>query len=183
MDHRPLHLHSMLVHAPVALAPLAAAALLLDRASLAVGPIEPTAWDFVLRASLLGIFVLTIPSTLTGISERNRMYANWPPSHRAKLALSILLLLLSGFELAALAGAGSATQLGTPFAVAVVVGNCALVIGLAHLGLRITLGRHAPGRTSYVPDMDADPPVDILQVVAAHAAEPAKVIDVREESA
>jgi hypothetical protein len=66
---------------------------------------------------------------------------------------------------------------------AIVVGNNMLALTLSYFGLRITLGRQALGSTSYVADIDREPPVDILEVVAEHAHEPARVIDVRKQEA
>ena len=64
---------------------------------------------------------------------------------------------------------------------AIVVGNCGVALALSYYGLRITLGRQGVGSTSYVPDMDREPAVDILDVVAEHAHEPPKMIDVQKE--
>ena len=94
MDHRPVHLHSMLVHAVIALAPLAAASFALEVRALTVGSIGPQTWGFLLRGSLIGILVLAVPATVSGITERNHLYTNWPRSHRAKLVLSVLLTIM-----------------------------------------------------------------------------------------
>ena len=163
MDHHPVHLHSMLVHAVIALAPLAGA------------------WRLLLWFSLVGMLVVALPATVTGITERNHMYANWPPSHRAKLALSIVLVLMTAGELTALAASPRSVQVVSVLGFATVVGNCAVALALSYFGLRITLGRQGFGSTSYIPDMDREPPLDILEVVAEQAHEPAKLIDVRQE--
>jgi hypothetical protein len=68
--------------------------------------------------------------------------------------------------------------LGASVAAAVVV-----VLALAAYGLRITLGRQALAKASYVPDMYREPPVDILETVAAAAAIDPKLIDPHEEDA
>ena len=60
-------------------------------------------------------------------------------------------------------------------------GNTAVVFALSAYGLRITLGRQSLAETSYQPDMDFDPPIDILDCVAEFAEDPPKLIDVREE--
>ncbi len=62
-----------------------------------------------------------------------------------------------------------------------ILGNCAAVLALSAFGLRITLGRQSLAGTSYQPDMDFDPPINILECVADFAEDPAKLIDVREE--
>jgi len=56
-------------------------------------------------------------------------------------------------------------------------------LALSYYGLRITLGRQALAATSYVADLDREPPVDILDNVAAHVTEKAKVTDILEEHA
>jgi FtsH-binding integral membrane protein len=181
VEHRPLHLHSILVHAAVALAPLAAGAFVLEASSSTVFGIGPAVWTFLLRGSLIGLFLIALPSIATGISERNHMYVNWPPSHRIKLTLSLALVLLVGFELVAVLASDAPLQLRSWLALAVIVGNCAVVFALSAYGLRITLGRQSLARTSYQPDMDFDPPMNILDCVAEFAADPPKLIDVREE--
>ena len=181
MDHQPVHLHSMLVHAVIAFAPLAAVSFALDASAATVGGIDAAVWRLLLWVSLAGMLIVAIPATLTGISERNHMYANWPPSHRAKLALSLVLVVMVSVEIAALwlgaGGRGVISWLG----LAVVVGNCAVALALSYYGLKISLGRQGVGSTSYVPDMDREPTVDILEVIAEHVHEPPKMIDVQKE--
>lgn len=181
MDHRPVHLHSIVVHAAIALAPLAAGAFVLEASSSTVLGIGPAVWALLFRGSLIGILLISLPSILTGIAERNHMYVNWPTSHRIKLGLSIALVVLAGFELAAVSGSATPLRLGSWLALAVIPGNCALVLALSAFGLRITLGRQSLAGTSYQPDMDFDPPINILECVADFAEDPPKLIDVREE--
>ena len=181
MDHQPVHLHSMLVHAVIAFAPLAAVSFVLDTLAVTVAGIEPDVWCLLMWGSLVGTLFVALPATLTGISERNHMYANWPPSHRAKLVLSLLLMVMVCGEMAALSFSPGEHAVLSWLGLAIVVGNCAVVLALSYYGLRITLGRQAFASTSYVSDMDRDPPVDILDVVAERAAEPAKMIDVQKE--
>ena len=181
MDHQPVHLHSMLVHAVIAFAPVAAVGFVLDSLAVTVAGIEPDAWCLLMWGALVGMLAVALPATLTGISERNHMYANWPPSHRAKLILSLVLIAMVSGEIVALwSGAGEHGLLSW-IGLAMVVGNIAVALALSYYGLRITLGRQGLGSTSYVADMDRDPPVDILDVVAEHAREPAKIIDVQKE--
>jgi len=179
---RELHLHSMMVHAVIALALIAATAYVCEATRTTVAGIAPTAWAFLLRGALVGIFALATLATVTGISERNHMYTNWHPSHRMKLMLSLILLGMTAAELATLGLAGHAVILGSWLALAVVVGNPVTCLALSYYGLRITLGRQALTRTSYTPDMDREPPVDILVEAAALAAEQAAIIEVQEES-
>ena len=182
MDHRPLHLHSMMVHAVVALAPLAALSFLLEAGGMAVFSVGPGVWAFLLRGSLIGMLVLAVPSILTGVVERNHMYVNWPPSHRAKLALSLLLVVMVSIELTTLGSVDGAPGVASWLGLAIVIGNCAVVFGLSFFGLQITLGRQGLGATSYKPDMDWDPPLDILACVADFAGDPPKLIDVQGEA-
>ncbi len=181
MNHRPLHFHSMMVHGVVAFAPLAALALVLASRESTIGPAGPEVWGLLLRGSLLAMLVLAIPSTISGITERNHMYAGWPPSHRAKLVLSVALIVLVAGELVVVYGAVEVPGVLSLFGLAVVLGNCLVVFGLSFFGLKITLGRQAFGKTSYLPDMDWEPAIDILACVADYSGDPPKLIDVREE--
>jgi hypothetical protein len=178
MQGRELHLHSMVVHAVLGLTALAAAAFVLSTSAATVGPIRSATWPFLLAFALVGLLVTVLPATLTGITERNHMYANWHASHRAKLVLSLVLLALVVAELAGLHGA--ALRPGSWLAAAVVVANPIVAFALSFYGLHITLGRQAVARTSYVADARKKPPVDVLAVVAEHVAERARVIEVME---
>jgi hypothetical protein len=179
---RELHLHSMVVHAVIAFAAVAAAAFALDAAGSSMTGVAPGTWPLLWRGSLLLVLLGALPATLTGITERNHMYVNWHGSHRAKLVLSLLLVGLAASELvAALALGGRAVSLSSALGLAVLAGNPVVCLALSFYGLRISLGRQAVARTSYVPDMMKDPPVDVLASAAAHVAERARVIEVMEE--
>ena len=128
------------------------------------------------------MLVLAIPATISGVAERNHMYAGWPASHRAKLVLSMALLFLVAGEVVVMAGASEPPVVYSIFGLAVIVGNCAVVLGLSFFGLKITLGRQGFGGTSYLPDMDWEPPIDILACVADYSGDSPKLIDVREEN-
>jgi len=182
VDHRPLHLHSMVVHAVVALTPLAALSFLLEAGGTTIFSVRPEVWSFLLRGSLIGMLVLTVPSILTGVVERNHMYVNWPGSHRAKLALSLALVVMVSIELIALGSADSPLRIASWLGFAVVIGNCVVVFGLSFFGLKISLGRQGFGATSYTPDMDRDPPLDILAQVAEYTGDPPRLIDVQREA-
>ena len=181
MDHQPVHLHSMLVHAVIAFAPLAAVSFVLDASAASIGEIDAGVWRLLLWVALVGMLIVALPATLTGISERNHMYANWPPSHRAKLALSLVLVVLVSAEIVALWSGTGAGDVVSWLGLAIIGGNCAVALALSYYGLRITLGRQGVGSTSYVSDMDREPPLDILDVVAEHAHEAPKMIDVQKE--
>jgi FtsH-binding integral membrane protein len=180
VGHSRIHLHSMLVHSVIALAVLAAASLALELAGASLGRLGPELWSFLLRASLAGVLLLSVPAIATGIADRDHAYATWHPSHRIKLVLSLVLVAVVAFELAAML---LDVELASTWLGAGVVANVVLVIALAAYGLRITLGRQALARTSYVPDMMRTPPVDILEAVAAATADSARLIDPSEEDA
>ena len=171
----------MLVHAVVALAPLAAISFALEARALTISTIVPQTWAFLLRGSLIGILVLAVPATVSGITERNHMYTNWPPSHRAKLVLSFVLVVMVSAEIVGLWTGSGGRGLISWLGLAIVAGNNAVALALSYYGLRITLGRQSIGSTSYVPDMDREPPFDILDVVAEHAHEAPKMIDIQKE--
>lgn len=175
-----IHLHSMLVHSVIAFAVLALGAFALEQTGTAWGRLGPELWSFLVRASLLGVLLLSVPAIVSGIADRNHTYATWHPSHRAKLVLSLLLVAMSGAELVALLlGADASTR----WIAAGAIANVLLALALASYGLRITLGRQALARTSYLPDLRKVPPVDILEAVAAVTAENARLIDPSEENA
>jgi len=171
----------MLVHAVIAFAPLAAVSFVLDASAATVGGIDTEVWRLLLWVALVGMLAVALPATLTGISERNHMYANWPRNHRAKLVLSLVLVVMVSAEIVALWSGAGGRGLISWLALAIVVGNCLVAMALSYYGLRISLGRQGVGSTSYVPDMDREPPVDILEVVAEHAQEEPKMIDVQKE--
>jgi hypothetical protein len=171
----------MLVHAVIAFAPLAAVSFVLDASAATVGGIDTEVWRLLLWVALFGMLIVALPATLTGISERNHMYANWPPSHRAKLVLSLFLVVMVSAEIVALWSDAGGRGLISWLGLAIVAGNCAVALALSYYGLRITLGRQSVGSTSYVPDMDREPPIDILDVVAEHAREEPKMIDIQME--
>lgn len=180
MGQSRIHLHSMLVHSVIALAVLAAASFALELTGASLGRLGAELWWFLLRSSLAGVLLLSVPAIVTGLADRDHAYATWHPSHRAKLVLSLLLVALVAGELAALL-AGSA-HIARWFG-AGIAANVVVVVALAAYGLRITLGRLALARTSYVPDMHREPPVDILAAVAVAAAEEPRLIDPSEEDA
>ena len=182
MVDRELHLHSMIVHSVIAVAVVASVSCVVASSGGTVGPIVPRSWPLLCWGSLLLLAVAALPATLSGIAERNRMYANWHGSHRAKLWLSVLLVAMVIGELAA--GIGSGTlRVTAPLGLAIVIGNPLVCLALSFYGLRITLGRQSLARTSYVPDLRREPPVDVLEEAARHVAEPARVLEILEEAA
>ena len=179
---REIHLHSMVVHSVIALAAVAAAAFALDAAGTVVVGVVPGTWTFLWKAAVALVLLAALPATLTGISERSHIYVNWHTSHKAKLVLSLLLVGLTAAELVAAARLGGrAIAIGSPLGLGVVAGNPFVCLALSFYGLRISLGRQAVARASYVPDMMKTPPVDVLESAAVYVAERARVIEVMEE--
>ena len=91
--HSKTHLHSMTVHAVAALLPVAAVAWLFGEARVSLGRLGPTLWQLLTASSLVIVLLTSIPATVTGIGERNTMYARWHRTHRLKLVLSLTLML------------------------------------------------------------------------------------------
>ena len=168
----------MVVHAVAALMPLAAVAYVFRATGANWYGLNATVLEFVLRASLLAVLGIAVPSTVTGVLERNRMYATWHQTHRIKLALSVVLIVLVSAESWGLSRPGTEHHLGSALGMAIVVANSLVVFGLCMLGLKMTLGRLSLGSASYVPDMFKAPPVDILETTSIRLAEPAKIVDV-----
>ena len=172
----------MVVHAVLAFVVVAALALALDASGAAVAGVAPGTWAFLWRAALVLALAAALPATVSGITERNHMFVNWPASHRAKLVLSLVLLALVAAELAATVALGhTVARVGSALGLAVVAANPLVGLALSFYGLRLTLGRQALARTSYVPDALRTPPVDVLAGAAAFVAERAKVLEVMEE--
>ena len=179
MGHSRLHLHSMIVHSVIALTLFGAGSLVLAGLGASFGRFGPELWPVLTRAALAGVLLLTAPAIATGIADRNHAYATWHPSHRAKLVLSLVLVVLVAAALALLLTSAP----GFAWAAIAVAASVAVVLALAAYGLRITLGRQALARTSYLPDMHQQPPVDVLDAVAAAAAEEPRLLDPSEEDA
>jgi hypothetical protein len=177
--HGPkLHLHSMLVHAVLAFVPAAAAAYALATGGAALGPFGPAVWRFLARASLFVVAAVGALATLSGVLERRRLYVTWHRTHTLKLWLGLAMVALAavaaGADLGRLPG-------GQRAAAAALAGLLATGAAQAVLGLKMTLGRMSLAATSYVPDLEQRPPVDVLAATAARLAEPAEVIDPMEE--
>jgi hypothetical protein len=177
--HGPkLHLHSMLVHAVLAFVPIAAIAFALGAADVVLGPFDRAVWRFVVRASLVVVLVVGILATATGVLERRHLYVTWHRTHTLKLWLALAMLVLAAAGVGALAGLVPG---GPPSVLAAVAGLVPVAAALAVLGLKMTLGRQSFAATSYRPDLEQEPPVDVLAATAARLAEPAELIDPMEE--
>ena len=174
--HGPkLHLHSMLVHPVLACAPLAALAFVLAGSDVAIGPFDTAVWRLVARASLLVVLVVGALATVSGVLERRHLYVTWHRTHTLKLWLALALVALA-------AGVLAGPIPGGPLVVAAAIGGILVAAGaLAVLGLKMTLGRASFAATSYVPDLEQQPPVDVLAATAARIAAPPDLIDPMEE--
>jgi hypothetical protein len=181
MQSRTIHLHSMLVHPVVALLPLAAVAFVLRATGARVLGMGTEVWSFLLVASLALALLVALPAALSGVLERRHLYVTWFRTHTVKLSLSIMLVAIVAVELALVAGAAPASLL-SPLGLLVVVANPALALALGAFGLKMTLGRQSLGRTSYRPDLFAEPPVDVLAANADFLAAPPDLVDVLGEA-
>lgn len=177
--HAPkLHLHSMLVHSVLAFVPLAAVAAALATGDAALGPFGPAVWRFLARASLVVVLAVGVLATVSGVLERRHLYVTWHRTHTLKLWLALALAALAALALRAIAAPGAAGSASVPLLLA---GLVAVGAALAVLGLKMTLGRMSLAATSYVPDLEQEPPVDVLAATAARLAEPPDLIDPMEE--
>jgi hypothetical protein len=177
-----LHLHSMIAHVVAAMVPVGAAAWLLASTGTHVGHLDPGFWQTLTIVCLATVFVFSVPLAITGVGERNLMYARWHRTHRIKLLLSSALTVSVGGELFALIGTPWTASMISWLGFLIVIGNIVLTFGLVALGLKITVGNLSVSRTSYTPDGSLDPPVDILEQNAVFAMELPKNIDpLREE--
>jgi hypothetical protein len=175
MHAKKLHLHSMLVHAVLALVPLAALTYLAEAFGVRVGSFGAEVWHFVTRAALVVVLLTALPATASGILERRHSYVTWHATHKVKMAASVALVGLVAVELVVLArGVGAELVLG----VMVVGFNPLAALLLGAYGLKMTLGRQSLAATSYRPDLLMEPPIDVLAATAARLAEPADLIDV-----
>ena len=171
MAQKKLHLHSMMAHAVAALVPLASLTWIAEAVGFDPAGLDPGIWVFMTRLSLILVLAMALPTTISGIGERNHMYAKWHSTHKIKLVLSLALVMLTALETWALLATDVSWELTSWLGLLIVVVNNAVSLALGAYGLKITLGRQALGRASYTPDMDRDPPVDILQVDAPYVTE------------
>jgi hypothetical protein len=168
----------MLVHSVLAFVPVAAVAFALAAGDVALGPFGPAVWRWLASTGLVAVLVVGLFATVTGVLERRHLYVTWHRTHTLKLWLALALVALA----AAAAGAMTGSIDGGAAAVAwALAGLVAAGAALAVLGLKMTLGRMSFASTSYVPDLEQQPPVDVLAAAAARLAEAADLIDPMEE--
>jgi hypothetical protein len=180
--HNKIHLHSIVVHAVYAMVLMATGAFVVAACtSSPVLGLRPGLWDLLVKGSLILTLATLVPATISGVLERNHRYANWHRTHRFKLVYSLLLLVLVALEIVMLISSSDPYHLASALAAAVVIANPVIAMALGIWGFKITLGRQALGRTSYVADARKTPPVDILNETAEYLSKHAKRLDILDE--
>ncbi len=181
MTNQKLHLHSMMVHAIAALAPLAAVAYIFLKQQVAFLSFDEKTWIFLVVLSVILSFLIVLPSILTGLFERGHIYVKWHPSHQAKLLLSMLLTAMLVVELVMFASGGLADEIFSLTGILIIFGNNIVAFLLCKYGLKLSLGRQSLEKTSYEPDLFAQEPVDILVRAGEMKNEPPKYLDLLTE--
>lgn len=181
MGKHKLHLHSMMVHVIAALAPLAAIAYILFKLKAEVFSISPNTFGFLVYFSIITIFLTSIPSTLSGIFERNHVYAKWHSTHKVKLILSLILMLCLIGQISFLYRSGLGDPMVSFFGFLIIFGNNVIVFALGVYGFKISLGRQSIGKASYTPDLFKEEPVDILENAGILRKQEAKYLDLLTE--
>ncbi len=181
MATQKLHLHSMIVHVVAALSPVAAIAYIFFSLQLNFLSFDQATWSYLVYLSIIIMLLAAIPSVLTGVFERNHIYAKWHSTHKVKLILSLLLVPVLGIELLLLHLTELESGLWSLTGGLIVIVNNIILFLLGKYGLKITLGRQSLGRASYVPDLMKPEPIDILVTAAAQRKEEPKYIDLLTE--
>ena len=147
-----LHLHSMIVHVPSATVPLTAVTYALYWFN--GKPIYKTAVMFLLAISLITVLF----SMVTGILKRRKKHANWFPSFKRKLILSILLVISL---VATLPSIFTSTPFPGIINFTIWVVQPVLAVWIMVIGLISSQGRFG-GRLSYAADKEYQADYDIL---------------------
>jgi len=178
MFQKKLHLHSMIVHAIIALGPLAALALIFKQNSVTLGFMSETAWNIIEKASILMMFLIAIPSLITGLGDRDKIYGKWQSTHIVKLWATLFLIGATAVEILAWGCTAQTCTFNMVYGDLVVVANNLFIFVLSVYGLKITLGRQSIEGTSYVPDLfNKEARRDILDDVRAYMKDEAKFVD------
>ena len=181
MSEQKIHLHSMMVHPIAALSPLAAVAYIFLKQQVSFLSIDGKSWAFLVGLSTILMFLITLPSVLSGVFERNHVYVKWHSTHKIKLGLSVLFIGILVVELILLSGGGLNGALFSLLGILIIFGNNIVTFLLCKYGLKITLGRQSIGRTSYEPDLFKKEPVDILVMAGKLKKEEPKYMDLLKE--
>lgn len=171
MNYKNRHFHSIVVHSVVAFSPLAFFAFICYKTDITFLMMSNREWKFLMLFSLFFLFLLAIPSTISGVFETNKMYPKWHKTHKMKLFLSLTLIILV-FFLLYLDIQNTQLNLFCLFLILVIV------FFLSFYGLKITLGRQSFAKTSYVPDFfNNTNRKDILNEAEEYVIEKPKRID------
>jgi len=181
MFEKKLHLHSMIVHAIIALGPLAALALIFRLNDVTLGFMSAEAWNIIEKASIIMIFLISLPSLVTGIGDRNKMYGKWHSTHIIKLWFTIFLIVSTAVEILAWGCTADSSAFHMVYGALVIGANNLFIAVLSMFGLKITMGRQSLEGTSYVPDLfNKTARRDVLEEVRVYMKEKAKLVDIEE---
>ena len=136
---------------------------------------------FLTVFSVVVIFLMTFPSILSGSFERGHVYAKWLRTHKIKMVLSLILLILLVIQLYLLYQGGLKGELFSALGVLIIFGNNIISFLLCAYGLKISMGRQSLGKTSYEPDLFKPEPFNILVPAGEHRKEEAKYLDLLTE--
>lgn len=181
MSNQKLHLHSMMVHAIAAFAPLAAVAFIFLKNQVSFLTFNDRTWHFLVVLSVVLSLLITLPSIMSGVFERGHIYVRWHASHQAKLVLSLLLAVMLITELLTMASGGLNEGVFSLTGIMIIFGNNIVVFLLCKYGLKITMGRQSLEKTSYEPDLFKPQQVDVLTTAAALKEEAPKYLDLLTE--
>ena len=138
-------------------------------------------WRFLTVFSLIMAFLISLPSILTGVFDRGRLYANWHATHKYKLVLALLLVAILIIEFVLMGVSGFSNAIVSPLGALIILGNNIITFLLCFYGLKITLGRQSLARVSYEPDLFKKEPIDILVAAGEHRKDQPKFYDLLEE--
>ncbi|MFH2129616.1 MAG: hypothetical protein ABIK68_04520 [bacterium] len=181
MNRQKIHLHSMMVHSIAALAPLAAIAYLFLKQEVSFLSFDGPTWRFLVVFSVILMFLTALPACLSGVFERGHVYVKWHPTHKIKLTLSVLFIMILVVELIMLNAGGLQEPVLSLTGLLIVVGNNIVSFLLCKYGLRITMGRQSLEKTSYEPDLFRKDPIDILVTAGELKKEEPKYMDLLTE--
>lgn len=174
MNYKNRHFHSIIVHVTIAFAVVAAFSHFCASNDISFLMMNTEEWQLLTRLSLVVLFLSSLPATISGIFETNKMYPKWHKTHKIKLLLSVLICVFTLFEIVAITNDNAGFLL--KFVLYFV--NNLIVFLFSFYGLKITLGRQSISKTSYVPDFfNKETPVDILNEVKKYVKEKPKRVD------
>lgn len=174
MNSKNRHFHSIVVHPVVAFTMVAIVSFFCKSYKIEFLNLGVTEWHLLLTISLVIVFTASFPATISGVFETNKMYAKWHSTHKMKLSLSVLLILVSFIELYAVFYELNSLLVETLLYFI----NCIIIFLLSCFGLKITLGRQSLEKTSYIPDFfNKEKRLDILEEAKEYIKEKPKRVD------